>query len=186
MEIVRIFEDEDCLLAAFYEEEDEDEFSRLFEEWTDIEVLEEFFNENEIDLKRPFWEGITLEEAILFVRKEAIGLMKSFRELAELPSKERVESFIKLFKPLDWKLNNENSFERKKVYGKPKKSFLRIYALKIGDEMYLITGGAIKLTDSMQEREHTKRELFKLERCRTFLKEEGIIDEDGIVDFLEM
>jgi len=52
--------------------------------------------------------------------------------------------------------------------------------------MYLITGGAIKLTDSMQEREHTRRELDKLERCKQFLKEEGIIDEDGVVDLLEI
>jgi len=42
MEIVRIFEDEDCLLAAFYEDEEDDEFRRLFSEWTDVELLVQF------------------------------------------------------------------------------------------------------------------------------------------------
>jgi hypothetical protein len=52
--------------------------------------------------------------------------------------------------------------------------------------MYLISGGAIKLTDNMQEREHTQKELVKLEKCKQFLKESGIVDEDGVIDLLEM
>ncbi|MGB5988820.1 MAG: hypothetical protein WBG43_03645 [Marinifilaceae bacterium] len=40
MEIVRIFEDEDCLLAALYDGEEDDEFARLFEGWTDVEKME--------------------------------------------------------------------------------------------------------------------------------------------------
>jgi len=186
MEIVRIYEDEDCLLAAFYEGEEDDEFSRLFEEWTDIEKLEKFFSENEEDLQRHHWGNITIEEAIFAVRKEAITLRKRFREISEEPSKERVESFIKLFKPLDLRLRNNDSFERKKVYGTIRRSFLRMYALRIGTEMYLITGGAIKLTDTMQERKHTRKELDKLERCKQYFKDLGIIDEDGVIDLLEI
>lgn len=45
---------------------------------------------------------------------------------------------------------------------------------------------AIKLTDNMQEREYTKCEIAKLEKCIQFLKDEGIIDEDGVVDLLEI
>jgi hypothetical protein len=61
MEIVRIFEDEDCLLAALYDGEEDDEFARLFEGWTDVEKLEEFFNQNSDDLKRSYWEGISID-----------------------------------------------------------------------------------------------------------------------------
>lgn len=186
MEIVRIFEDEDCLLAALYDDEEDDEFARLFETWTDIEKLERFFNQNSDDLERPYWEGISIDEAVLFVRKEALGLMKQFRELKDSSSSERLESFVRLFKPLDSCFSKRNLFERKKVYGKDHKSFLRIYALGIGSEMYLISGGAIKLTNNMQEREHTKKELVKLEKCRQFLKELGVVDEDGVIDLLEM
>ena len=32
----------------------------------------------------------------------------------------------------------------------------------------------------MEEREHTKNELTKIERCRDFLKEQGIFDADSL------
>lgn len=186
MEIVRIFEDEDCLLAAFYDGETDDEFTRLFEAWTDIGELESFFEDNSEDLKRAYWDNISIDEAVLAVRKEALELRRRFFELKDSPSKERVESFIELFKPLDRQFKPNESFERKKVYGKDNKGFIRIYALRIGSEMYLISGGAIKLTDNMQEREHTQKELEKLERCKQYLREEGIVDEYGVIDLLEM
>lgn len=52
--------------------------------------------------------------------------------------------------------------------------------------MYIITGGAIKLTDNMGERPHTLRELKKMQICEQFLKNEGIVDEEGIIELLEL
>ena len=66
-----------------------------------------------------------------------------------------------------------------KAKGDQLKSWLRIYALKIDENVYVITGGAIKLTKTMLEREHTKHELEKLERCHDYLREEGISDIEG-------
>ena len=48
----------------------------------------------------------------------------------------------------------------------------------------VITGGAIKLTFTMEERTHTKLELHKLERVRRFLLEEKIIDNDSFGDYV--
>ena len=75
--------------------------------------------------------------------------------------------------------------DKKKAYGVYYRSWLRMYALKICDDMYLITGGAIKLTDRMDERAHTRIELNKLERCKDFLFEQRIIDDKGVVELLE-
>ena len=36
----------------------------------------------------------------------------------------------------------------------------------------------------MQEREHTRMELVKMDRVRRFLLEENIIDDDGFVDYM--
>ena len=47
------------------------------------------------------------------------------------------------------------------------------------------TGGAIKLTKTMQEREHTIEELRRLEMVRNMLIEEGIADLDGFNEFVE-
>ena len=54
----------------------------------------------------------------------------------------------------------------------------------MSDGVYIITGGAIKLTATMQEREHTRMELVKMDRVRRFLLEENIIDDDGFVDYM--
>ena len=63
-------------------------------------------------------------------------------------------------------------------------SWLRIYALKFEPDAYLITGGAIKLTHTMEEREHTRHELIRLEQVRNFLLEQGAVDLDGFKDYL--
>ncbi len=63
-------------------------------------------------------------------------------------------------------------------------SWLRIYAIKLATGVYIITGGAIKLTATMEEREHTQAELTKMEMVRNFLLNEGIIDDDGFIEYL--
>ena len=63
-------------------------------------------------------------------------------------------------------------------------SWLRIYAIKLSEGVYVITGGAIKLTLKMEEREHTKLELTKMERVRSFLLNENIIDDDSFVEYM--
>ena len=58
----------------------------------------------------------------------------------------------------------------KRKYGHS--SWLRLYAIKLIQGNYIITGGAIKLTATMQEREHTRQELVKIDRVRRYLLEE--------------
>ena len=63
-------------------------------------------------------------------------------------------------------------------------SWLRIYAIKLEPGIYVITGGAIKLTKTMQEREHTLQELAKMEKVRRFLLDHNIIDKDAFTDYM--
>lgn len=60
----------------------------------------------------------------------------------------------------------------------------RFYALKLTSGIYIITGGAIKLTATMQERQHTLVELQKMENVRNFLINENIIDNDSFIDYM--
>ncbi len=41
---------------------------------------------------------------------------------------------------------------------------------------------AVKLSRTMQEREHTALELEKLNRCKAFLKANGVFDQDSFVE----
>ena len=93
----------------------------------------------------------------------------------------------KIFRPL------ENSRTSEMILGKEKArlrntprhaSWLRIYAIKLEPGIYVITGGAIKLTRTMQEREHTLVELARMEKVRRFLLDNDIADKDSFVDYL--
>ena len=63
-------------------------------------------------------------------------------------------------------------------------SWLRIYAIRLSEGVYVITGGAIKLTLKMEEREHTQLELVKMEKVRRFLLEKDVIDDDSFEDYI--
>lgn len=64
-------------------------------------------------------------------------------------------------------------------------SWLRVYAIKVDIGCYVITGGAIKLTEKMYESDDTKEELLKLEKCRNYLKSNGVYDKFSFMDFLK-
>ena len=62
-------------------------------------------------------------------------------------------------------------------------SWLRLYAIRLERGSFIITGGAIKLTETMPERTHTFQELAKMERVRNFLLDENIVDRDSFEDY---
>ena len=70
-----------------------------------------------------------------------------FDRLIEFSEK---DSLDKLFKPLDNREEPQRpyEFQKLKAKGERRKSMLRLYAVKYRD-WYVITGGAIKLTDQM-------------------------------------
>lgn len=74
MEISCIFEIvEESLYSVKYSDEDDVEFVKIFENWTNAAFLYDFFTIHAIDLARPIWEGVTIEEAVIRTRNEAIS-----------------------------------------------------------------------------------------------------------------
>ncbi|MCH4896103.1 hypothetical protein E0494_05240 [Marinilabiliaceae bacterium JC040] len=186
MKIVRIFENTNDLLAIKYENSDIDVLEQLFKSWTDIEFIEDFFNTNISDLNTNYWNNISVEEAIFSLLEESGRLIKMFNELNNISYIERQSKLKVMFRPLDNNLSNKYEFDRTKVYGGRPRNFLRIYALKIDEEKYIITGGTIKLTKKMQDRENSNIELKNLEKCKDFLYNNGIVDKDGLDEYLEI
>jgi hypothetical protein len=69
--------------------------------------------------------------------------------------------------------------------GKLKKNGLRYYAIKIDENCFIITGGAIKMTQTMQEHPDSVNELLKLEKGKSFLIKNGIIDDASFYELLK-
>ncbi len=165
-----------------------DEFTRLFNNWQDPEYLDNFFNTHKQDLGKKFFNYISIEEAIQKTIDEAYEFQQKILSTAEEGKENFSESLQTLFIPLN---NYEKekypipNHQKSKAYGS-QRSWLRMYAIRLEANVFIITGGAIKLTRTMDEREHLKRELKKLEEVKEFLISEGIIDNDSIIDFLEL
>lgn len=141
--------------------------------------LRSFFSENRKDLITCF-HNMELEDAIYDTLADAASL------ISLILNGTSDNELNKLFRPLENSRIHEMLLSREKAKGKRisgHPSWLRLYALKLDDDIYLITGGAIKLTRKMSERPHTVNELRKMETVRNYLLENGIIDSVGIKDF---
>jgi hypothetical protein len=179
MEIVSIFGKN--LFAIKYTGETKDEFSRLFELWQDSEYLEEFFEKHKADLKGCFWNESDVENVILKTFDYAQGFEEQLLELSKQTNQEQLIGLDEIFSPL----HNYQSILFTMGKSKAKATWLRIYALRVDNNIYIITGGAIKLTQKMQDRKHTMTELKKIESCRNYLIDQGIVDVDGVIEEIE-
>jgi len=182
MEIGTIFEIvKNSLLAVKWLNEPQDSFKYNFTLWADVEYLEDFFETHKADITGHFWQ-MNVEDAVFKVLSEA----KEFEaDIIEYAEKGDLHDIV--FESL--RGNKEQEFRRVhvKAYGvsaDEKPAMLRMYAVKLGSS-YIVTGGAIKLTKSMQERAHTTLELVKLKIVSQYLKENGI-DDDSDYGYIEI
>lgn len=179
MGIINIFAViEDSLYSVQYENETLHEFEKYFDLWNDPIYLREFFEEHLEDLKSDFWKNITIEEAITRTRKDANLLEKKLLEIAETGKTERLENLSTIFEPLSKGVIED--YEKDKAKGLGRNSWIRIYAIRIEANIFVVCGGAIKLTRNMNEREHLLKELNKLEFTRNHLME----DESDDLEFV--
>ena len=175
----------ESLLSVKYDKYDSDELSRIMNLWNDPIYLFDYFNEHKTDLFNGFLGNIAIEEAIATTIDEANELEQILYEIANSGKSDKTNNLQTLFKPLD---NNEFNIplhQKSKLKGFSKKSWLRIYAIRISANMYVIAGAAIKLNRRMNDREHLKLELEKLELTKKFLKVCGLLDETDY-DFVEL
>ncbi|MGM0636376.1 MAG: hypothetical protein ACQESK_09945 [Bacteroidota bacterium] len=168
MEIINTFAVvEDSLYSVQYKDEFLHEFEKYFDLWNDPMYLRAFFEEHISDLKSDYWKNTTIEEAILRTRKEAKQLEKKLLDLAKTGKINRYETLSTLFKPLS--KGKMGEFEKDKAKGLSKNSWIRIYAIRLEANLFVVCGGAIKLTETMNNRDHLLKELDKLEFTRNYL-----------------
>ncbi|MDP3353864.1 MAG: hypothetical protein Q8S44_09000 [Flavobacteriaceae bacterium] len=164
---------EDSIYAIQFEHENEftHAWAKCFELWNDPIYLNDFFEEHEDDLYDPFWSGITIEEAIIKTRQDAVLLEKKLKDIAESGKYKGNDNLSSFFEPLS--KGRIEDYEKDKAKGIINPSWLRIYAIRIDANCFVITGGGIKLTKTMNDRQHLLDELDKLEFTRNELLDGG-------------
>lgn len=171
---------EDCRLwAVRYDGMEDNILSYTFQNWMDLDWLHAFFESNVNDLEE-YFKITDIDTAIYDTVEDAVKLQCVILDISP------EANLDKLFRPLDNNRTTEMYLGLEKAKGfknHSHSSWLRLYAIKLEPQIYLITGGTIKLTHTMQQREHTLTELHNMEKVRRFLIEQGVSDLDGLKDY---
>jgi len=172
--------DNNTLWAVRYDGANDNALQTLFEQWSDPEWLVDFFLANMSDLTS-YFKITDINQAIYDTIDDNMRMQCLILDISPDADLDQ------LFRPLENSRTSEMLLgkEKAKIKNRPQHaSWLRICAIKLEPGCYIITGGAIKLTRTMQEREHTLIELKKMESVRSILLEGGAIDADGFIDFM--
>lgn len=172
--------DDGRLWAVRYDGKEGNCFEELFSRWYDMNWLRNFFKENISDLES-FFHVTDVYEAVMDTVEEASRLECLMLDITPDANLDL------LFKHLENSRYSEMALGREKAKGDGLNyhpSWLRIYAIKIEVGVFVVTGGAIKLTATMSERSHTLAELAKLEMVRNYFIDNGVFDKEGLNDYI--
>lgn len=190
MKITPIFADGNTgegLHAVRYDDQQADEFEKLFDRWTNTEYVTKYCVTNKQYIQSDYFKNLPIDQVITQIIGEAEQLGTTLFNLAEDGFENTGRNLQMLFRPLN---NNQSDLrplqESKGKVEKIRKAILRIYAIRIGPNTYVVTGGAIKLTRLMAEHSDTREELEKIQKVKNFLKTQGINCEDDLNYYYEI
>ncbi|MBR4729614.1 MAG: hypothetical protein IK075_05080 [Prevotella sp.] len=181
MEIVEIIPP--YLYSVKYDDERTDEYHRVFHNWHEIEYLVEFFRLNKEYLEQPFWREYfpEPEDAAKDVVVDATALENHINQLADNAKNGEEPDFDTYFHPLDGKYIYEWQLIPMKGYGMGKPTFLRLYAIRLSENCYLLVFGGLKLADTIQNSPGLKTEVFKrIDQTLAYMKREGITEQEDL------
>ncbi|WNJ17453.1 hypothetical protein [Pontibacter sp. G13] len=150
----------------------------MISNWLDLAYLKEFFDSNFHQVP----SGLDLQRFTTQVLQEQAELVDFLFRQSEVDDSQLDRFFVPL--------NNQEFILKpialRKGKARKRKSLLRIYAVRIDVNCFVITGGAIKVTQAMQEASHTRKELARLRLVADYLKDHGAYDLDLFLSFLEL
>lgn len=192
MEIVTIFDSGDFsesggLLSIDFSGDGISEFERFFDRMNDIEWLFGFFEAHEIELKN-FKPSITRDDAITKTIEEIRHIEDALYDFFTEGVNGAGNGLDQLFRPL-----NDNEYmivdlqktkaraDKKRI----KNPWCRLYAIRLDKNLFIVTGGGIKLTRTMNEDVQLIRELDKLNWAYSYLKSNNILNGQDLNDYYE-
>jgi hypothetical protein len=166
MKIVTIFETR--LFAFHYDDEEENELERLMEKWSDVNYLYSYAKKNGISDVYGFTSNVKqdlecLEDLLLQIENGHFNLTDYFEPLG---GKQFDSKILKLHK------------------GKIPYNKLRLYGIKLADHCFVITGGAIKMSQTIQDHPDTMNELEKLLNAKKYLISNDVFDDASFYELI--
>lgn len=156
----------------------DDVFTECFNKWQDTLYLHEFFIKNSHALA---FYGISRTDAINKISGEAEGFENDLLSIAA-DENNSLDSLI--FTPLHKDDNFETPFLQSKAYGDASPAFLRLYGIRLSDGCYIVVGGLIKTTRSLQDCEEGRGILASLKEVADFLKDNSFEDSYNISELI--
>jgi hypothetical protein len=176
---------EGALYAIQFDDNQADEFKQLFDNWQDPEFLEQFFEDNKDDLQRSIYKHFSVEQAVIRTIDESTKFERKILAAAKQTNPYAAFTLENaIFHPLHKDVLSNDHIESK-AYGTRHRSWLRIYAIRLSENIYFVSGGGIKLTKSNSDSEHLKTEMVKLKKVKEYLKKNFIGDE-GDLGYIEL
>jgi len=175
MELLCIFVDEETgegLYSILYGREEKDEYERLFDNWADASYVLEYLKQNQKYLAADYFAGADIEDIASKIDKESEELENAIENHFFDSDKTLQMLFLPIGKQYLLPLHQKTKalVNDRRYFPRP---VLRIYGIRISDNSFVITGGAIKLVHSMMDHPDTEKELQKLEIARAFLVTNG-------------
>lgn len=169
------------LFSVRHDDRTLNEFDRLFEEWNDLGSVIGFLEENSHLLGKGTWQHLpTPELAARQVLDEAEEMEDAIERHAGNAEKGRKPDLDSLFHDFGGKYNLVKEYAPAKSYGSASPSLLRIYAIRLAANTYIVTGGGIKLCRTIQESPGMENVIKDIDNARLWLKNNGITDKDDI------
>ncbi len=166
MKIVDIFAH--TLFTFHYQGEVDNEYDRLMDNWTDVSFLRSYAKKNKVEninqfVKDRLKDAEQIQDLLEEITINNEPLEYYFRTLFDNESGAKILSLQK---------------------GKIEKNGIRLYAIKIDENCFVITGGAIKMSQTMQDHPDSNEELKKIHRAKSFLQENTIVDKDSFYELI--
>lgn len=192
MQIICIFDSGDFakhggLFSIKYEKENLSEFELFFLRMRDHEWLFNFFRGNLLALKS-IDASLSIDKAILKTTLEVEQIKESLYQTFNNGCYGEDVGLDKIFRPLN---NHEYEIlDLQKTKTKADKKLIRnpwcrLYAIRVERNLFIVTGGGIKLTRRMEESIYLKNELKKIDHAQIFLKSQNILSGSDLNDYYE-
>jgi hypothetical protein len=180
VEIIEIYPP--YMYSIRYENQESDEYERLFSDWNDVDFVACFFEQHANFLNSSTWRHIhTPELATRQVLDEAEQLELQIEELAKNTCAGRKPDFDSYFQNFGGAYDYLIEYYPVKGYGYQNPSLIRLYAIKLAPNVYIVVDGGIKLGRSIQDSPGLSEHVFEhVNQVRSWLYKNGILTQDDL------